>query len=73
MRKNFVALMLTVGLLVGTSGCAFVTKGSGIWEAYCGVRTEKTSEEPASVGVELAPVIERMIDNLTDGETTEAE
>ena len=72
MRKSFVALMLVVGLLVGTSGCAVVTKGSGTWEAYCGVRTEKTSEEPASVGIE-SPVLERMIDNLTDGETTEAE
>ena len=73
MRKSFATLMLAVGLLIGTSGCAFVTKGSGTWEAYCGVRTEQTSEQPASVGVELAPVIERMIDNLTDGETTEAE
>jgi len=73
MRKNFVALMLVACLFVGNAGCAFVTKGSGTWEAYCGVRTEQTSEQPASVGVELAPVIERMIDNLTDGETTEAE
>jgi len=56
-----------------TSGCAVLTKGSGSWEIYCGVRTEQTSEEPASVGIELSPVLERMIDNLTDGETTEAE
>lgn len=72
MRKNIVAWLMAVCLLVGTSGCHVVTKGSGTWEAYCGVRTEKTSEEPASVGVE-SPVIERLIDNLTDGETTEAE
>jgi len=72
MRKSFVTLMLVVGLLVGTSGCAIVTKGNGSWEAFCGIRTEKISEEPASVGIE-SDVLERLIDNLTDGEVTEAE
>lgn len=72
MLKSFVTLMLVVGLLVGTSGCAVFTEGSGNWEAYCGVRTEQTSDESVSVGIE-SPVIERLIDNLTDGEATEAE
>ncbi len=73
MRKTLATFVLALCIFVTASGCAFVTKGSGSWEVYCGVRTEKTSEEQASVGIELAPVIERMIDNLTDGKTTEAE
>lgn len=72
MRKSFVALMLVACLFVGNTGCALVTKGDASWEAYCGVRTTQNSDEAASIGVE-SPVLERMIDNLTDGETTEAE
>lgn len=72
MRKSFVALMLVVGLLVGTSGCAVITKGNASWEVFFGVRHGQVGEEPASVGVE-SPVLERLIDNLTDGEVTEAE
>ena len=72
MRKSFVALMLVACLFVGNTGCAFVTKGDASWEVYGGVRTTQKSEEPASIGI-VSPVIERMIDNLTDGEATEVE
>lgn len=72
MRKSFVTLMLVAGLLVGAFGCAVVTKGNSSWEVFCGVRTEQISEETASVSVE-SEVLERLIDNLTDGEATEAE
>ena len=72
MRNSFVSLMLVACLFVGNTGCAVVTKGDSAWEAYCGVRTKQNSEEPGSVGVESA-VLERLIDNLTDGEVTEAE
>lgn len=72
MRNSFVALMLVACLFVGSTGCAVVTKGDSTWEVFCGIRTKQNSEEPASVGVESA-VLERLIDNLTDGEATEAE
>ena len=72
MRNSFVALMLVVCLFVGNTGCALVTKGDASWEVYCGVRTTQNSDEPASVGIE-SDVLERLIDNLTDGEATEAE
>ena len=72
MKNSFVALMLVAGLFIGTSGCHVITKGNSSWEVYGGVRTEQISEEPASVGIE-SPVLERLIDNLTDGEATEAE
>lgn len=72
MRNSFVALMLVACLFVGNTGCAFVTKGDASWEVYGGVRTTQNSDEPASVGIE-SPVLERLIDNLTDGEVTEAE
>lgn len=72
MRKSFVLLTLVVGLLVGISGCAVVTNGSASWEVFYGVRHTQGSEEPASVGIE-SEVLERLIDNLTDGEVTEAE
>lgn len=72
MRRSLVLLTLVVGLLVGSTGCAIVTKGSGSWEVFYGVRSAQNSDEPASVGVE-SDVLERLIDNLTDGEVTEAE
>ena len=72
MRNKIAMWLVAVCLLVSTSGCAVVTKGSGGWEVYGGIRTHQDSEQPASVGIESA-VAERMIDNLTDGKTTEAE
>lgn len=73
MKDRLVKLMLVACLVFGTTGCSLVTKGAGNWELYAGIRTAKTSEEPASVGIEskvLEDSIEKIVDSLTDGEVS---
>lgn len=69
MKKMLVQLMLVVCILFWTTGCSLVTKGAGSWEIYAGIRTEKTSDEPSSVGIEsevLEKSIEKIVDSMTD-------
>ena len=73
MRNILIRLMFVLCLLFGATGCSIITQGSGSWEIYAGVRTEVTSDEPASVSVEssvLEESIKKIVDSLTDGKVS---
>lgn len=67
MRKSFATLLFAACLLVGTTGCAFMTTGGATWEIYSGVRTQQTSEEPSKVEIQSS-VVDKVVESLTETE-----
>lgn len=72
MRKNIVTLLLSVFLLVGTTGCFIITEGESSWEIYTGMRAKQQGKKTAKVGIKSS-VVDKIVNSLMDGEVSNAE
>lgn len=81
MHRKMLTVLITVALVVSTTGCMALTKGSASWEAYgtflVGVKTIQIKEptpdtKPSGAGFE-SDLIDKIITGLGDGEISEEE
>lgn len=72
MFKKITIFMLTLCLMVGSTGCVVDTGGDASWEFYGGIRTKQISKAPAKVEIQ-STVIDKIVDMFTDDKVTDAE